>query len=421
MIKAIIFDADGMVVITEMFSVKYCEEYKVPYETILPFFKNEFQPCLVGQADLKEQIKPYLEKWGWTKSVDDFLNYWFKAEHHVDQRVIETISKLRKSEIRCYLATNQELYRTQYLRNQMGFDTVFDKVFSSAEIGYKKPQHEYFEVIVEDLGLSRDEVQFWDDQEKNVQLATEFGFDARLYTRFDEFEKVVGEYMLHKDLKEEWNKSSSKIPIDKDPSVYAIEKEQLFPKRSSVCDLGGGTGADALHFISKGHEVTLIDISDYALDVARQKAEKAGFGDRLRTVQMNLYEGGFPFPGNSFDVIYSRLALHYFPSKRLGELFGEILRMLRPQGKAFVSVKSPDDVEEMKFLKETAKEVENSVFDNNGQIKTRFSKERLGEILKQAGISKFTIDDYVESFEGRNDRVKSGKDNLLLLEIVITK
>jgi len=38
-------------------------------------FKNEFQPCLVGEADLKEQINPYLEKWGWKKSVDDFLEH----------------------------------------------------------------------------------------------------------------------------------------------------------------------------------------------------------------------------------------------------------------------------------------------------------------------------------------------------------
>ncbi|MFH2021790.1 MAG: hypothetical protein ABIJ33_00705, partial [Patescibacteria group bacterium] len=68
MTKAIIFDTDGMVVITNMFSVKFCEEYQVSYEVVLPFFKNEFQPCLIGEADLKEQIKPYLEKWGWKKS-----------------------------------------------------------------------------------------------------------------------------------------------------------------------------------------------------------------------------------------------------------------------------------------------------------------------------------------------------------------
>lgn len=191
MTKAIIFDTDGMVVITDMFSVKYCEEYKVPYENIFPFFKNEFQPCLIGKADLKEQIKPYLEKWGWKKSAEDFLEYWFKAEHNIDQRVVEVIEKLKKSGVKCYLATNQEKYRTEYLRNQMGFDKIFDRIFSSAEIGYKKPQPEFFDKIIAEIGLNRGDVQFWDDTEKNVQGAKDFGLDARHYKGFEEFETEV--------------------------------------------------------------------------------------------------------------------------------------------------------------------------------------------------------------------------------------
>ena len=191
MIKGIIFDTDGMVVITDMFSVKYCKEYNVPYEVILPFFKNEFQPCLIGKADLKEQIKPYLEKWGWKQSVEDFLDYWYKAEHNVDQRVVDEIEKLKKSGIKCYLATNQEKYRTDYIKNQMGFSKVFDQIFSSAEIGYKKPQVEFFDRVMAEIGFKKDEVQFWDDTEKNVLGAKEFGLDARRYKSFDEFQREM--------------------------------------------------------------------------------------------------------------------------------------------------------------------------------------------------------------------------------------
>jgi putative hydrolase of the HAD superfamily len=198
MTKAVIFDTDGMVVITDMFSVKYCEEYKVPYENILPFFKNEFQPCLVGKADLKEQIKPYLDKWNWKKSVEEFLEYWFKAEHHIDNRVTKTISRLKKSGIKCYLATNQEIYRTNYLKNEMGFKTIFDRIFSSAEIGYKKPQAEFFDVVVKEIGLDRNEIQFWDDTVKNVLGAKEVGLNAHLYTKFEEFESEIDN--LLKDL-----------------------------------------------------------------------------------------------------------------------------------------------------------------------------------------------------------------------------
>ena len=195
MTKAVIFDTDGMVVITDMFSVKYCDEYKIPYENILPFFKNEFQPCLIGKADLKEQIKPYLDKWGWEKSIEEFLEYWFQAEHHIDQRVIKTISQLRKSGIKCYLATNQEIYRTNYLKNEMGFKTVFDQIFSSAEIGFKKPQVEFFNVVIKEIGLDRNEIQFWDDTQKNVLAAKEAGFDAHLYTKFEEFKSEMDDLL----------------------------------------------------------------------------------------------------------------------------------------------------------------------------------------------------------------------------------
>jgi putative hydrolase of the HAD superfamily len=189
MIKAILFDADGMVIITQMFSVQFCQEFKINYGKILPFFEDEFQPCLVGKADLKKKIKPWLKKWNWQKSVDEFLEYWFKAEHHFDERVVELIKKLREAGIKCHLTTNQEKYRTEYMRQQMGFGEIFDTVFSSAEIGFKKPQKEYFAHVLKKIGLRKSEIQFWDDKEKNVEAAAAFGFDARIYKNFEEFEK----------------------------------------------------------------------------------------------------------------------------------------------------------------------------------------------------------------------------------------
>jgi len=138
-IKAVIFDADGMVINKPiLFSERFSKEYNVPSEQIIPFFKNEFPKCKIGQADLKNILPKYLNAWGWEKGIDEFLRYWFESENYIDNDIIFEIDKLKEKDIRCYLATDQEKYRTDYMSDSMGLSTVFDKIFSSAYIGYEK-------------------------------------------------------------------------------------------------------------------------------------------------------------------------------------------------------------------------------------------------------------------------------------------
>lgn len=194
-IKCILFDADGVVVDAEMFSVQYQKEYGVSNDEMLPFFSGEFQKCVVGQADLKEIIQPWLAKWKWEGTVAEFLQLWFSAEHSVDEQVAEVIKKLRKYGIRCYLATNQEKYRAQYLKEQMRFGKLFDGMFLSADIGFKKPSREFYEFILDDLENEYEihprEIMFFDDDQKNVDKAKELGIDAHFYKNFEEFESIL--------------------------------------------------------------------------------------------------------------------------------------------------------------------------------------------------------------------------------------
>jgi putative hydrolase of the HAD superfamily len=73
----------------------------------------------------------------------------------------------------------------------MGFGKIFDRVFSSAEIGYKKPQAEFFDSVMSEIGFKKEKIQFWDDMEKNVLGAKDFGLDARLYAKFEDFDKQM--------------------------------------------------------------------------------------------------------------------------------------------------------------------------------------------------------------------------------------
>lgn len=229
-------------------------------------------------------------------------------------------------------------------------------------------------------------------------------------------------YLRMPNLNDYWNKSSATIPKDKDPSNYSIKIEPLFPRNAVVCDLGCGTGIDSLYFAEKGHTVKLIDISDFALKQAENLAARRGI-ENVETYQCNFEAGQIPQGDNSCDVVYSRLALHYFKFNILSKLLGEIYRILKPTGKAYLTLKSPKDVIEMEYLVGNATEIEEGVFDEGGYIKTRFSIDQLQRALCHSGIpaGETSVVALVEKLDGRNDKVKSGKAELLVNEINITK
>lgn len=187
-IQAVLFDADGVIVNAELFSKQYEKDFGVPAENLLPFFKGIFQDCLVGKADLKKEIAPYLSDWKWEKSIDELLKYWFEAEHKIDEKLVTYISNLRQKNIVCCLATNQEKHRTLYMLNEMGFADVFDHVFSSAVVGHRKPQVEFFQHCIDSLKIAPQEIMFWDDTPGHISVAKRMGMHAFLYESFDKFE-----------------------------------------------------------------------------------------------------------------------------------------------------------------------------------------------------------------------------------------
>ena len=201
-------------------------------------------------------------------------------------------------------------------------------------------------------------------------------------------------------------------------SKYAEEKEKLFPRGSMVVDLGGGTGADAMYFLQSGHSVVILDISEFAIKVAQEKAKKLNFSEKLvvRTVDFGLH--ALPLKDASIDVVYSRISLNYFPADQTTVIFKAIYRILKPGGKAYLTLKSPDDEVEMEYLSKSAVEYEPNVYIENGQLRSRFTSQQLEGMLREAGIGNFQVNPYREPLapkEGGHHPV------LLVNEVVFTK
>ena len=198
MIKTILFDADGVVLIAEPFSSQLAHQYNLPPQAINEFFNNDFLDCLIDTKDLQEELAKRASHWGWRGSSEQLLNYWFAQENKIETGLVDYIKDLRAEGYTCYCATNQEKYRTVFVREKMGFDTIFNGIFSSSTLGFRKPDPRFFETVLNQLQIKNpQEILFWDDKLENIQAARSSGIQAELYTAFQDFKLKMVPYLFH--------------------------------------------------------------------------------------------------------------------------------------------------------------------------------------------------------------------------------
>lgn len=197
-IKAVVFDLDGVVIKAQkLFSEIYSEQYGIGLSELTKFFEGRFRKCTVGESDLKEELSPFLEKWGWDKTIDEFLNYWFKNQVGLDEDVLDVIKKLGENNIKCIVATNQEKYRAEYLFSELKIVELFEKVCLSCKIGAMKPDDSFYDFIISDLSsssISPGEVVYWDDKDSHVRAGNKNGWSSYLFDNFIQFEKTMKKY-----------------------------------------------------------------------------------------------------------------------------------------------------------------------------------------------------------------------------------
>ena len=89
-----------------------------------------------------------------------------------------------------------------------------------------------------------------------------------------------------------------------EPSGFLRSLEERLPRAGRALDVAGGAGQDALWLARRGLDVTLVDVSDVALERAAASARESGLP--LRTLRLDVEEE--PLPPGPFDVV---LCLNY--------------------------------------------------------------------------------------------------------------
>jgi SAM-dependent methyltransferase len=112
-----------------------------------------------------------------------------------------------------------------------------------------------------------------------------------------------------------------------------IDKISSIIKRGKVLDVGVGDGSNALYFDKKGYDVYGIDISDVAINKIKDILPNNTW------ILQDISEGKLPFREGMFDIIFSRLSLHYFNDEQTSNILDEFHRTITMNGLLFVSVK----------------------------------------------------------------------------------
>lgn len=99
-----------------------------------------------------------------------------------------------------------------------------------------------------------------------------------------------------------------------------------------VLEIGAGMGTDLAQFAKHGAIVTDLDLSSGHLALAKENFALRG----LEGAFVHHDAERIPFPDDTFDVVYTNGVIHHTPNTQ--SVIGEILRVLRPGGKAIVMV-----------------------------------------------------------------------------------
>ena len=192
----VLFDVDGVLLFPWRFRAHLAEEFGITPDQTRPFFRGPFERCVIGEADLFDELPPFLDEWNWPGTTSSFVATWFACDSTPNDRVLEFIVNLRSLGVSCHIASTQERHRAAFLVRKLDLAARFNSVHFSCDVGAAKPDAQYFHAVKRRLGNSNGELLFVDDCRENVAAAIDAGWQAIHYNGLDCLRQVTEELKL---------------------------------------------------------------------------------------------------------------------------------------------------------------------------------------------------------------------------------
>jgi len=182
MIKAVLFDYDGVLTLDKSGSYSICKYISsnadVDYELFSTEYKKYNDDLLIGKIT-HEQIWNQL-----CKNIDKNISikYLFDSYKNtpINTKMVSLVKKIKKNS-KTGLITDNKKDRIDAAKIDFKLIDLFDVISVSAEIGSQKSKESIFSKTVKEFGLSYDECVFIDNQECNLIVPKRLGMKTIFY------------------------------------------------------------------------------------------------------------------------------------------------------------------------------------------------------------------------------------------------
>ena len=141
-----------------------------------------FDKIEVGVISPKEFLQQ-LKKECKNARVEQVENAWNAMLLDLPQSRLDCIKKLKRKH-KIFLLSNTNEIHIKAFRKKIGeknweeFSALFDKMYLSHEIGFRKPDKNAFQIILEENRLKPNEVFFIDDSPQHIKAAKKLGINC---------------------------------------------------------------------------------------------------------------------------------------------------------------------------------------------------------------------------------------------------
>lgn len=195
MIKAIIFDLNGIFIQSPKLSDRFEKDFGISSEIFLPKLSEIMDKVRQPKADQSFSYwEPVLREWNINLSEQEFWKYWFEVEEP-SERMISFAKELKNRGIKIFVLSNNFKERAEYYGHYPWMHEVIDKAYFSWQTGFVKPNIDAWKLVLSENDLQPEECLYFDDQDKNIKASEETGIKSFIFTKEEELERIVNEYI----------------------------------------------------------------------------------------------------------------------------------------------------------------------------------------------------------------------------------